>query len=67
MALVKKYFVYRTTDNVCVNVVVWDGENEYNLDDGLSIEIVPAGSFASIGWVRQPDGEWIEPVIETPA
>jgi hypothetical protein len=60
----KKYLVYRLSDGVCVNNIVWDGESPYQTDEGTAIEITPAGSFAGIGWIRDEHGEYHPPVVE---
>lgn len=67
MASAMKYLVYRIKDGVCVNVILWDGESEYNPGNGFALEIIPPGSLAWTGWVRQPDGEWVEPITEEEA
>ena len=58
----KKYLIYKLEDGLCVNTIVWDGESPYQADEGHGIEIVPAGSFAGIGWTRISEGVWQEPV-----
>ena len=64
----KRYLVYRLSDGYVVNCINYDGVSPYVPDDGTSIEIVPAGSFAGIGWIRQSNGEYLEPpVIENAA
>lgn len=60
----KRYLVYRVQDGFCVNLIIWDGHSPYNLDEGLALEIVPAGSGAGVGWVRQAEGEWVLPPEE---
>lgn len=61
MTTLKRYLVYRISDGVCINCIVWDGISEYNPGDGLAVELVPSGSFAGIGWTRISEGEWQEP------
>jgi len=63
MTSLKRYLVYQITDGLCVNCIVWDGESEYNPGDGLAVELVPAGSFAAVGWTRISEGEWQEPPV----
>lgn len=61
MSTPKKYLVYRLSDGLCVNCIVWDGVSSYTPDEGTALEIIPAGSFAGIGWTRISEGEWQEP------
>jgi hypothetical protein len=61
-----KYLVYRMSDGLCVNCIVWDGVNPCETEEGTVIEIAPAGSFAGIGWTRISENVWAEPVIEEP-
>jgi hypothetical protein len=64
MSTSKKYLVYRLSDGLCINCIVWDGVSPYTPDEGTALEITPAGSFAGIGWTRISDGEWQEPVVQ---
>lgn len=59
----KRYLVYRISDGVCVNCIVWDGASPYTTNEGTALELVPAGSFAGIGWIRTAENVWAEPVI----
>jgi hypothetical protein len=61
MTSVKKYLVYRKDTGECVNVVLWDEKSDFLLEDNLDKEIIPAGSSAWIGWIKNTDGEWKEP------
>ena len=60
----KKYLVYRISDGLCVNCIVWDEVSPYTPDEGTALEITPVGSFASIGWTRKAEGDWEQPVVE---
>lgn len=63
----KRYLVYEKETGICVNVIIWDGETEYNPGEGLELEIVPAGSLAWAGWTRVSKGNWEPPEeIEQP-
>jgi len=62
MSTSKRYLVYRLSDGLCINCIVWDGASPYTPDEGTALEVVPAGSFASIGWTRISDGEWQQPI-----
>ncbi len=59
----KKYLIYENETGLCVNAVVWDGVSEYNPGEGLSMEIIPAGSQAWLGWVRVGVESWILPEV----
>lgn len=61
----KKYLVYRIEDGLCVNVINWDGISNYDSGDGYALEIIPAGSYAWIGWTRVSEGNWTAPIEET--
>lgn len=53
-------------DGEVVNVILWDGEEEYTPAEGC--EIVEVSDEISIGWTRV-DGEWVapeEPAMEIP-
>jgi hypothetical protein len=67
MSKPKKYLVYRLVDGLVVNSIVYDGDSAYPIEDGYAIEPVPAGSFAGIGWVRNSNGDYDEPVEEIAA
>lgn len=56
-----RYLLYRQVDGVCVNVVLWDGQTNFDPGEGLALELIPAGSRAWIGWARSTDGSWVEP------
>lgn len=58
----KKYLVYRVIDGLVVNSIVYDGQSEYPVEEGYAIELVPAGSFAGIGWSRNANGDYDEPI-----
>ena len=60
---VKRYLVYKKSDGTVVNVIAYDGTSDFILDEGLGMELVPAGSYAGIGWLRQSDGEYLEPPV----
>lgn len=64
MTNLKRYLVYRVSDGLVVNVIVWDGLSAYDPGEGLALDIVPAGSFATAGWIRNTDGDYVAPVIE---
>lgn len=64
MAKPKKYLIYRLSDGVVVNSIVYDGVSEYAVEEGHAMEPVPAGSFAGIGWTRTADGDYEEPQTE---
>lgn len=59
----KRYLVYRISDGLVVNCINYDGVSPYTLDEGLAMELVPAGSYAGINWTRLPDGEYVEPPV----
>lgn len=63
MAQLKRYLVL-DTDGTVVNAIAWDGESPYDPGDGLALELVPAGSYAGIGW-RKVGGDFLPP--EPPA
>lgn len=43
-----------------VNTIVWDGTDEYDPGDGLTLEVIPDGSQAGIGWTYI-NGAFVEP------
>ena len=57
----KRFLVYRVSDGVCTNVVLWDGLREFRPQPGEAREIVPAGSSAGVRWIRVRNGVWDEP------
>ena len=61
-----RYLVYEKETGLCVNVIIWDGESPYDPGDGLEVEIMPAGSLAWVGSVKQQDGAWPAPPEQDP-
>lgn len=59
----KRYLVYRLSDGLVVNCINYDGVSPYSVDKGCAMELVPAGSYAGIGWTRLPNGEYVEPPV----
>lgn len=59
----KRYLVYRLSDGLVVNCITYDGVSPYSVDEGLAMELVPAGSYAGIGWSRLQNGEYVEPPV----
>lgn len=62
MAEVDKYLVLNESGTV-VNIIMYDGETEYNPGEGLSIEIHPRDenneyTFVDIGSVKNSDGTY---------
>ena len=52
-----KYFVVRETDNVIVNVVLWDGVSPWTPDEGERLEPYEDGVGMGFGKV---DGKWVD-------
>ena len=62
-----KHLVYDTTTGICENVILYDGSSEFDPGVGKAVEIIPAGSSAWIGWKREAEGSWTEPIAELSA
>lgn len=56
----KKYLVYKKSDGLVINTIVYDGVSPLQIENELDLEICPAGSFAGIGWIRIAPGEFME-------
>lgn len=61
---IKRYLVVNP-DGFVVNAIAWDGVSPYDPGPGLTLEIVPAGSYAGIGW-RKVGDDFEPPVEQTP-
>lgn len=60
-----RYLVYRKSDGLIINCIIYDGFSPYQLDADLAIELVPANVFVDIGWTRHSNGQYtMPPVIE---
>jgi hypothetical protein len=46
-------------NNIADNVIIWDGETDYQPEEGYSLVNVD-DSYMGIGW-ELVDGEWISP------
>lgn len=60
---VKRYLVFRKSDGIVVNLIAYDGTSDFILDEELGMELVPAGSYAGVGWLRRNNGEYLEPAL----
>jgi hypothetical protein len=55
------YFLYRSTDGLILNAIVWDGQEPYQPDEGLAL-FSANGSGAWIGWTYNAEtGEFTAP------
>lgn len=67
MSEVNRYLVYRLSDGLVVNAVLWNGVDEFFPGEGLALEQVVEGSEVWIGWKKTPEGTWEKPeVTEAP-
>ena len=56
------YLVYSVDTGVCINVIAYDGESDYDPGPGLALDDDPSG-LAGIGWVKTAAG-WAPPPPE---
>ena len=53
-------------DGVIIDVVLWDGQTEWQLPDGVSFA-APVDNFVGPGWSIDNDGTWHPPAVEVAA
>jgi hypothetical protein len=54
------YAIIDDSNNLVINVAVWDGTTPWDPGAGLYAVLIPEGSQAGIGWTYE-DGEFIPP------
>ena len=58
-----KYIIYRKSDGYIENVIVWDGNSNWEHSNEYSIEKVNDNDYVGIGFIRKEKGIYNAPEV----